>query len=196
MRPPHHIAEGGVLMNHDEFVSFLAEHALSFRSSTVDVEIETEAHYNYYGTRGVADLVTNTIRQIRAGTEATSHVFEAKTHLGDAHEVIRQFKKMSRFFYKDEDRVPPERVTYELTVLPTKENIRHLDNYRSLYQSLTSFPQQNGYRRFISFRGPKIETPIILFPSDQKWQFPGENWWEYAQKNPKLSKLKSSIGAV
>lgn len=178
MRPPYHTAEGGILMNHDEFVNFLARESRKLGSDDKVVEIETEAHYNYYGTRGVADLV-----RLQGTTYEwkSASIVEAKTHLEKAHETIRQFKKMIRFFYKDEDRTRPERVIYELTILPTEHNFEHLREYKELYSSAAG-KEVAGFKSkaIITFRGPSEYTPIPIF-ADTIFDIDTDGWWEMAE---------------
>lgn len=175
-------------MNHDEFVNFLAREATSFNPNQKVLETKTEEHYNYYGTRGVADLVK--IEGNDYGP-TLAHVIEAKTHLEKAHETIRQFKKMLRYFYKDEQRSRPKRVLYELTVLPTESNFAHLRAYEELY-SAAAGKKVAGHKSkaVITFRGPADYTPIPLF-TDTHPEISSDEWWELADTNPEaVSRIK------
>jgi len=159
---------------HDKLVSQIIDGYTNSSSSAVEVEInklETEAHYNYYGSRGVADLfVDRTFAGVRQ-----AKLFEVKTAPSDtASEIIRQFKRMNSNFFRDEQRPNKNKYynsrrrgefDYEivsfLVFSMTDENVRHLEENGSLYRNLGSsdflrnimvFDEQEQERWFLSSR--------------------------------------------
>lgn len=120
------------------------------------VTITPEAHYNYYGSRGVADLyVSTTINKNSGLKKQKDRLYEVKAELTNANEVIRQFNRMVKYFYKGGSWPRPDAVRYELTILPTHENYSHLRSYFDIYQSL------NGK---VFFRHPENPTPVSICP--------------------------------
>ena len=104
-------------------------------------EVEPEAHYNYYGDRGVADLYIREIEDMDDGrTFYYDNLYEIKSESAirsatGANEIIRQFNKMRKYFYKDESRSVPTEVHFELLFLPTEATIEHLIENMTLYQN-------------------------------------------------------------
>lgn len=105
-----------------------------------EYEFEPEAHYNYYGDRGVADLHVR-----RKETESygrpyiNDDVYEVKSAAAveaatGANEIIRQFNKMRRYFYKDESRYKPSTTSFELVFIVEKETVKHVAENITLYQ--------------------------------------------------------------
>jgi len=51
-----------------------------------------------------------------------------------ANEIIRQFNKMRRYFYKDESRYKPSTTSFELVFIVEKETVEHVAENITLYQ--------------------------------------------------------------
>jgi hypothetical protein len=154
---------------HDKLVSqIIDEYKNKYSSDFSEInKLETEAHYNYYGSRGVADLfVDRTFSGVRQ-----AKLFEVKTAPSDtASEIIRQFKRMNSNFFRDEQRPNKNKYynsrrtdefDYEiisfLVFSMNDENIRHLKENRSLYQNLGS---------------SDIRRNIMIFDEQEQ-----QRWW-------------------
>lgn len=106
--------------------------------------IEPEAFYNDYGMRGYPDLYVQFNRPADGLIE--SHLIEVKSEYAvksatGANEIIRQFNKMRRHFYEDNDRPVPfpqfewEEVVlvFELAFIPSEYTLLHLLDNREMY---------------------------------------------------------------
>jgi len=72
-------------------------------------EFEAEPHYNHYGDRGVADLLVKESYESGGSTVRNSLIYEIKSESAlkkstGANEIIRQFKRHCRYFFKDDSR--------------------------------------------------------------------------------------------
>lgn len=144
---------------------------------------EPEAHYNYYGTRGVADLYT---RKVEKG-KARDRLFEIKANPGNANEVVRQFQRMKKFFYRDKDRVKPEKVTYELCFTATPGNRRHVNKNFEMYQSLA----ENNSNVVITFRHP--DNTSVVRACSQTLPFETEGWWSHVKSQNHAENLQTQV---
>lgn len=132
------------------------------------VRVEPEAHYNYYGDRGVADLYVELAGSIdgREFTEGT--VYEVKSEhavkeANGAGDIIRQFNRMSRYFFQDETWDHPGDVTYELTFIPTPATIQHVEENKELYKQVSDIEEN----KVVLFRTPDdTRGPGIPFMDD------------------------------
>lgn len=124
-----------ILKEDDITTSIIAQHKNS--DSHDLIHVEPEAHYNHFGTRGVADLYLVYKRQ---DNDTIARIIEVKAELRNANEVIRQFKKMWEYFFVDRDprthRI--DQAIFELAVLATEENLEHLKQYYELYNAVES----------------------------------------------------------
>jgi hypothetical protein len=100
------------------------------------LKTEPEAHYSYFGKRGVADLFV--LRGYPKDNPDSKHgtVYEIKTRLEEPHEIMRQFNRMVYAFFEDENHEEPISAVYELTVAPTQHNFEHLIEYQHIYDSI------------------------------------------------------------
>lgn len=143
--------------------------------------IHPEAHYNYYGDRGVADLY------ISDGCTATLHEIKSKSAVNNtesgANSILRQFNRMRRYFFKDESwNLPYEfyegakhsEVSFLLDFTPSKSNFLHLAENREMYEQAVKRDVfgENEYgvninkTVFISIRKPDEPfEPIPVFHS-------------------------------
>ena len=135
--------------------------------SSLKHRVYPEAHYNHYGTRGVADLYL---------TEGSSsgHLYELKSESAirqdtGANAVIRQFNKMGEYFFEGSDHsVPKNYLTFELCFTPSEFAIRHLAENGGLYSSLPekTFGFESVVDRVstqICMRHPDDVQPIIFY---------------------------------
>ncbi len=106
-----------------------------------DVSVEPEAHYNYYGDRGVADLyVQKTERGPLQRDVRTDKIYEVKSAAAlqestGANDVLRQFNRMRRYFYEDERRSLPDDYVFELCFVIQPETVEHVAENLGLYSS-------------------------------------------------------------
>jgi hypothetical protein len=103
--------------------------------------VEPEAHYNHYGDRGVADLYVETVEQAETREYYHGHLYEVKSEhaveqANGAGGIIRQFKRMKKYFFQDDSWRHPDTITYELVFLPTKRTLQHLTANKAMYQQL------------------------------------------------------------
>ncbi|AFK21402.1 hypothetical protein E6P09_16510 (plasmid) [Haloferax mediterranei ATCC 33500] len=127
-------------MREDELATRVVEH---FRAAFDDVEIHLEEPYDHYGNRGVADVY------IRVRTpEPVDYLIELKAdaairHATGANEILRQYRRMERYFYKDnEHHIRPKLardgpgVHALLLFAPTERCVRHVREHSALYESV------------------------------------------------------------
>lgn len=97
----------------------------SLREYDTFYDWEPEAHYSFYGKRGVADLFAKYHSAEEDHEDAMKHavVHEIKTQLREPHKMMRQFNRMVYAFMEDDRRDMRGHVYYELTVAPTKQNL-------------------------------------------------------------------------
>lgn len=143
-------------MKEDKLTNAIIEKFKSEKRSKVTdkIEVEPEAHYNYYGTRGVADLFIRffEVEQL----PPSDYVFEIKSSPRNANEVIRQFQKMRKTFFKDSSRSPGERVNFELCFTPEKSNFEHIQENLGMYGSLLGTDTDS----IVTIRHPDNVTPV------------------------------------
>lgn len=161
-------------MGEDELANALIE---SFRDDNHKVDIEVEAHYNHYGDRGVADLFVRDRHKTSDGSwpVVSEQVYELKSDVAiesvtGANEIIRQFNRMRRYFFKDEDRHKKgadwSQTTFELCFLPTETALLHVWDNREQYRSCLE-KDHDGERTIISFR-PAADD-ILPFHATALW---------------------------
>jgi len=123
-----------------------------------DFELETdvtpEAHYNHYGSRGIADLYVHQTQ----GMKTKGKVYEVKSNPDNANEVVRQFNKMCKYFYKGSERGKPNEVTFELVFTAEPSNLRHVYKNKEMY-SLIADKEDT----IVTFRHPKNISPVHIF---------------------------------
>jgi len=156
-----------------------------------DTEITPEAHYNHYGTRGVADLHIHRKIPRAVGYKTESHIYEVKSNPKNANEVVRQFNKMSRFFYKDQRHKRPDKIKFELTFVADNSNLKHVYDNKEIYRSVA---EESG--NLLTFRHPDNMTPVVVFTDN--FEIGHEKWSEYVKRvgheeNLGLEQLKQVV---
>jgi len=133
---------------------------------------EPEAHYDHYGNRGAADLYIKTKNERNGLTEYDDTIYEVKSeHAVDeangAADIIRQFKRMRRYFFQDESREKQGIASFLLCFIPTPATLQHVENNENLYQQILSPPGEYPLSSVV-FRGPEIKrnTPGSPFITD------------------------------
>lgn len=129
----------------DEMVNRLIEFARDREQTEENLEVEChpEAHFNHYGDRGVVDLlVRNRVSKSEYGRNehVQDNIYEVKSEVAinavtGANEIIRQWNKARRFFYKDEDRRIADFANFKLLFIASPETIRHVVANVDMYSS-------------------------------------------------------------
>ena len=152
--------------------------------------MESEVFYNDYGMRGFPDL--HMVYEWLHDGIIESQLIEVKSEYAvkratGANEIIRQFNKMRRHFYEDEDQIVPMRqfewqdlfLGFELAFIPSEYTLLHLLDNNEMYNQAIQTSQGNvsrlprnqnregamhsGIPVLLSFRHPKRpDRPIPL----------------------------------
>ncbi|MBY6287225.1 hypothetical protein GLT90_01305 [Nanohaloarchaea archaeon H12] len=167
---------------------------------------EPEAHYSYFGKRGVADLfVVRGVPHKHSDEIKHKHgtAYEVKTRLEEPHKILRQFNRMVYAFFEDENRTDDLiSAQFELTIAPTKHNLEHLIQYQHLYSTLHMEREQLRGEEpdvleendsldkfiFVHLRHPRNLDPI---PWSAMWKVikSGKDLPRWVEdKNPKIAK--------
>ncbi|WP_058365284.1 hypothetical protein [Haloparvum sedimenti] len=127
-------------MREDEMATALVDH---YEALPEPAEVRLEEPYDAEGAHGVADA------HVRARTpERVDYLVELKAdaavrHATGANEVLRQYRRMERYFYRDDDhairptlgRTSPA-VHLLLLFAPTPACVHHVAEHASLYASV------------------------------------------------------------
>lgn len=168
------------------------EREKEFHENADDAGVYPEAHYNHYGTRGVADLY------LTIG-DWEGHLIEFKSETAvqnatGANEIIRQFNQMRKYFFEGSDHdVPTRNLMFELCFTATESNIRHLAENAELYASVV----ENEYvkmwkgspKTHVAVRLPEPITPLTFFSPQVDFRdgFQELSFLEFAKRqNPEL----------
>ncbi|MFC7205428.1 hypothetical protein ACFQJC_18100 [Haloferax namakaokahaiae] len=127
-------------MREDELATRVVEH---FRAAFEDVTVHLEEPYDHYGNRGVADVY------VRVRTpEPVDYLIELKSdaairHATGANEILRQYRRMERYFYKDDEHRIDRKLGRDgpgvhvlLLFAPTAACVRHVRAHQALYESV------------------------------------------------------------
>ncbi|ERH09261.1 MAG: hypothetical protein J07HX64_01014 [halophilic archaeon J07HX64] len=190
----------------DDMVSaIINSYRNSYRSL---INVEPEAHYNHYGDRGVADLYI--VHTEDRTTENEGAVFEVKADSAvqeatGANEIIRQYNRMRRNFFRYKERVVHTYCKFELCFVISERTVRHVCENFEMYAS-TSNSQINAKKEEgllntenVVFRLPDANnyTPAA-FPIPKHVDSPSE-WKEFLSKQSpkavnKVSRILNSLG--
>lgn len=160
-------------MKEDQLTNALIEANKDPNNLYKSVESKPEVHYNYYGDRGVVDLFT---RRNEYGVFHDS-VYEIKSRPNNANKVIRQFNRMTNFFYKGSDYRRGDWIKFELCFLATKRNYEHVKENKEMYGSL----YRNGEDAIVTFRHPSNITPVHAFSGSKEYEIGSEGFKGHAQ---------------
>lgn len=142
-----------------------------------NVKLHVEPHYNYYGDRGIADLYERRTDDNAYGRTRRGFLYEIK---GDAaiesatgaNEIIRQFNRMTTYFFKDESWNPPEQlIVFRLLFLPTQTAVEHLSSNQAMYKEvMNKTPDFESRAKLntkveIGIQHPESNFPLRLFRS-------------------------------
>ncbi|WP_435183604.1 hypothetical protein [Halobellus sp. EA9] len=127
-------------MREDELATAVVEH---FEAAFDDAEISLEEPYDHYGNRGAVDVYVRT-----APPERVSYLVELKADpavrmASGANEILRQYRRMERYFYADDAHDLRTRLARDgpgvhllLLFAPTRKCVEHVFEHRRLYGSV------------------------------------------------------------
>ncbi len=127
-------------MREDELATAVVEH---FEAAFDDADVRLEEPYNHYGTRGVVDVYARTAPPERVTYLAELKADPAVRMASGANEILRQYRRTERYFYRDDahdlrTRLGRDVPGLHLFVLfaPTVRCVEHVFEHRSLYASI------------------------------------------------------------
>ena len=127
-------------MREDELATALIEH---FEAAFDDPEVHLEEPYDHYGNRGVVDVYARTSPPERVSYLAELKADPAVRMASGANEILRQYRRMERYFYADETHDLRTRLGRDgpglhllLLFAPTKRCVEHVFANRRLYGSI------------------------------------------------------------
>lgn len=129
-------------MREDELATALVDH---YKAAPEPAEIRLEEPYDAAGAHGVADAYVRTRTPERVDRLVELKADAAVRRATGANEVLRQYRRMERYFYRDDDhevrptlgRTSPA-VHLLLLFAPTPACVHHVAEHRSLYASVES----------------------------------------------------------
>ena len=136
-----------------------------YKDSRDEHELSVEQHYNYYGDRGIVDLV---VEEQQSGN---IRLYEIKSNAAidsatGANEIIRQFNRMRRYFFRDESTPTPDgRVTFELCFAPTYEAYRHVHENAELYNTAAKSDVDIGLCQLA--KPDRVSVQVTMRPYDR-----------------------------
>lgn len=127
-------------MREDELATAVVEH---FEAAFDDAEIRLEEPYNHYGTRGVVDVYARTAPPERVSYLAELKADPAVRMASGANEILRQYRRTERYFYRDDAHDLRTALARDgpglhllLLFAPTPDCVEHVIKHRSLYASI------------------------------------------------------------
>lgn len=129
-------------MREDELATALVDH---YGAAPEPAEVRLEEPYDAEGAHGVADAYVRTRTPERVDRLVELKADAAVRRATGANEVLRQYRRMERYFYRDDDhairptlgRTSPA-VRLLLLFAPTPACVHHVGEHRSLYASVES----------------------------------------------------------
>ncbi|GGL63658.1 hypothetical protein [Halocalculus aciditolerans] len=127
-------------MREDDLATRLVDH---FDAAHPDAAVHLEEPYDHYGSRGVADVYVRV-----PPPTAVDYLVELKgdpavRHATGANEILRQYRRMERYFYRDDAHTLEPRLSRDgpgafvlLFFAPTEKCVRHVREHASLYASV------------------------------------------------------------
>ena len=127
-------------MREDELATAVVDHV---EAAFDDPEIRLEEPYNHYGTRGVVDVYARTAPPERVTYLAELKADPAVRMASGANEILRQYRRMERYFFRDDAHDLRPRLGRDgpglrllLLFAPTERCVEHVFQHRSLYASV------------------------------------------------------------
>ncbi|SFR67684.1 hypothetical protein [Halogeometricum limi] len=132
-------------MREDELATAVVEH---FEAAFGESDVRLEEPYDHYGNRGAVDVYARTRE-----AEPVDYLVELKADpavriASGANEILRQYRRMERYFYKDDEHSIRRKlardgpgVYFLLLFAPTVACVEHVAEHRRLYGSVA--PEAN-----------------------------------------------------
>lgn len=127
-------------MREDELATRVVEH---FEATHEGPRIALEEPYDHYGNRGSVDVYVRTRTPAPVDYLIELKADAAVRHATGANEVLRQYRRMERYFYKDEahdvrPKLSRDGAAVHLLLLfaPTEACVRHVADHAALYGSV------------------------------------------------------------
>lgn len=127
-------------MREDELATPVVEHfEAAFERSTVRLE----EPYDHYGNRGSVDVYARVRTPARVDYLVELKADPAVRIASGANEILRQYRRMERYFYKDDEHSVRRKLAREgpgvhflLLFAPTESCVEHVNEHRTLYGSV------------------------------------------------------------
>jgi hypothetical protein len=127
-------------MREDELATAVVDH---FEAAFEAPEIGLEEPYNHYGTRGAVDVYVRTAPPERVTYLAELKADPAVRMAAGANEILRQYRRTERYFFRDDAHDLRTRLGRDgpglyllLLFAPTARCVEHVFEHRSLYGSV------------------------------------------------------------
>jgi hypothetical protein len=127
-------------MREDELATAVVEH---FRSAFDEPRIRLEEPYDHYGNRGSVDVYARVHDPAPVDYLVELKADAALRHATGANEILRQYRRMARYFYKDDEHAVRVKLARDgagvhalLLFAPTPACVRHVREHRALYESV------------------------------------------------------------
>ena len=127
-------------MREDELATAVVDHVAA---AFDDPEIRLEEPYDHYGIRGVVDVYARTAPPERVTYLAELKADPAVRMASGANEILRQYRRMERYFFRDDAHDLRRRLGRDgaglrllLLFAPTERCVEHVFQHRSLYASV------------------------------------------------------------
>jgi hypothetical protein len=127
-------------MREDELASAVVEH---FEAAFTGADVALEEPYDHYGNRGSVDVYVRTSPPNRVDYLVELKADPAVRMAAGANEILRQYRRMERYFYADDAHDLRKRLGREgpgvhllLLFAPTAKCVEHVFEHRRLYGSV------------------------------------------------------------
>lgn len=128
-------------MREDELATAVVEH---FEAAFSDSEIRLEEPYDHYGNRGSVDVYARVRTPARVDYLVELKADPAVRIASGANEILRQYRRMERYFHKDDAHSIRRKLAREgpgvhflLLFAPTVACVEHVAEHRRLYGSVS-----------------------------------------------------------
>lgn len=135
-------------MREDELATRVVEHVeAAFERS----DVRLEEPYDHYGNRGSVDVYARVRTPARVDYLVELKADPAVRIASGANEILRQYRRMERYFYKDEEHDIGPKLARDgpgvhllLLFAPTVACVEHVSEHRALYGSVAPETSVDG----------------------------------------------------
>lgn len=135
-------------MREDELATRVVEH---FEAAFERSAVRLEEPYDHYGNRGSVDVYARVRTPARVDYLVELKADPAVRIAGGANEILRQYRRMERYFYKDDEHSIGPKLAREgpgthflLLFAPTASCVEHVNEHRTLYGSVEAEATVDG----------------------------------------------------